>query len=168
VHHLIVLEGRSASADFDVFTGHLDWNQAYGFHQYSWVGDSRADELDRYGALAARHGVPMFAGEFGLSWLDVIHSWVTLFEEPRRNLSGWFYWSWKLAPGHTPGLVTIGATGPAWAKVKDAIGSTWAATPTREEAREGLAELFDAIRFANCSLNDEMARALVPDAPTSP
>jgi len=157
--HLIIVEGSDVARRFDGFPRRVTWNQANSVHQYAWVGDARADELAGFAEVTRAQGMPMFVGEFGLNSLEMFRSWVALFDDPAHEVAGYTFWSWKLAPGHVPGLAEFAMT-PAWKRVVDWIATPLAARPTRAEALAGLDEFLAAARLDACTVNEQVADAL--------
>ena len=61
-YHLIVVEGGRFSSDFRMFAGPVSGNQMYGFHMYTWFGDTRAQVFANLRAVTQSHRVPLWAG----------------------------------------------------------------------------------------------------------
>ncbi|WP_309890641.1 cellulase family glycosylhydrolase [Archangium sp.] len=159
-HHLIILEGTSASSDFSMFTRPVTFNQAYSFHMYTWFGDPRREELAKYRALSERHGVPMWNGEFGENSLEMLRSTAEMYVDPANALAGFSFWTWKKVPNNSAHLVGVTADIPQWTKLIKWVESDWNARPTVEEARAGMDQFFEAARLENCDVNAELVSAL--------
>jgi endoglucanase len=154
--HLIVLEGTDFASNFTMFEGPLDPNQAFSFHMYTWFRDNREVELAQYQAVAERHSVPMWNGEFGENEYERLESTVALFEDPQYNLAGWAFWPWKKVPNRYPYLRGIQTT-EAWDKVIQWVAFPYWPNekPSAEETRQGMDEFITAVRLEN---TDEDAR----------
>lgn len=161
VNHLVIVEGSSFATDFSLFSAPVTFNQAYSFHQYVWVGDSRQEELDRYRAISEAHRIPMWNGEFGVNSVELIRSSRALYVDPANGLSGFGFWTWKETPQDQPGLAVMDAPLPRWQRVFGWVtGAPWTARPSVEEARAGLNEFLDAAALEHCTVNPEMVDAL--------
>jgi hypothetical protein len=86
---------------------------------------------------------------------------VQMFESPENGFCGWSFWTWKRAPGHFPGLVTIKLPSD-WRAVIDWTGAWSGRKPNREQAVTGLGDFSKAVRFENCELDQQMLDALQP------
>lgn len=160
--HLLIVEGTAAASDFSAFTRPISDNQAYSFHLYTFFGDWRRDELGRHAAISEAHGIPLWAGEYGLMSLELNGSTAALCSSDEFGVSGSAFWTWKMTPGGTPGLAELTAEMPAFRKLAKWLESGWNPRPTADEARAGMDELLEASRLANCTVNAELAAALVP------
>jgi len=160
-NHLVIVEGASFASDFSMFTSPVTFNQAYSFHQYVWLGDSRQEELDRYRAVSEAHGIPMWNGEFGVNSVESIASSRALYRAPENGLVGFGFWTWKETPQDQPFLAGITAPLPRWKKVVAFLGGPpWATQPSPEEARQGLEEFLGAVPLERCEVNQAMVEAL--------
>ena len=161
--HLIVVEGTSFSSKFEWFPQRLRDNVAYSFHQYTPGINTRQPDLDRHKRVVAEHGVPMFAGEFGEDSVEMVAGAVADYESAANKQSGWIFWSWKKVLNNTPALIEIDDDMPHWQLLMDWINhGWWFPEPTPDETLTAFDEFIEAIKLDNCTLNNEMAKALQP------
>ena len=160
-NHLIIVEGAGYARDFSIFAGPLTHNQAYSFHMYTWFGDNRKDELEKYREVSSRHNLPMWNGEFGENSYERLESTVALFQDPAYGLAGWAFWTWKKAPNRYPYLLGIRTTDRWDAVMRWIEQPNWPnPQPTQAEALQGMDDFLAAIRFENNVENPEMIALL--------
>ncbi len=162
--HLIVVEGAGFATDFAPFSRRLTTNQAYSFHQYSWVGDSRRDEVARYADLARAHDVPMWNGEFGENSAESHDSTVDIYRDDEFDLVGHCFWTWKKTPSGTAALVAIDDDLVRWHAVLDWAGGGWVPRPAADETRAGFTQLLEAADFERCAVDEELGASLARGA----
>jgi endoglucanase len=161
--HMIIIEGGKLASDLSLFSRPLCDNQVYSFHTYETIRDNRAEKLAEFKSVSLAQNVPLWVGEFGANSYEKIASTRQMFDDPANGISGWTYWPWKMAPGKYPGLVMIHET-ENWSKV---IG--WTALllprpllkPRPEQALAGMREFAEAVKFQNCSVDEQMKAALL-------
>ena len=160
-NHMVILEGASFARDFSMFQGPLDSNQAYSFHLYNWFGDDRQKWLDKIGAIARRHGVPLWCGEWGENTYAMVKSTREMFERPESSVyGGWCYWVWKRAPTSYPPLIGI-APGAKWKELCAWLNHPlFHRKPSPADALAGMKEFIDSVDLDACSENKEMMRIL--------
>jgi len=160
-YHLIVVEGGRFSSDFSMFPGPVSGNQMYGFHMYTWFGDNRLQAFANLRAVAESQGVPMWAGEFGENDYEMITTTVQMYEDPaNRVTAGWSFWTWKKVPVRNPALVAIDPP-ESWNAVIGWIGDPkHNPQPSPEQARTGMHDFLQAVRFENTSVDPLMLGAL--------
>jgi len=160
-YHLIVVEGGRFSSDFSMFPGPVSGNQMYGFHMYTWFGDNRLQAFANLRAVAESQGVPMWAGEFGENDYEMITTTVQMYEDPaNRVTAGWSFWTWKKVPVRNPALVAIDPP-ESWNAVIGWIGDPkHNPQPSPEQARTGMHDFLQAVRFENTSVDPLMLEAL--------
>jgi len=160
-NHLVIVEGGKFSSDFSMFSGPISGNEAYGFHIYTWFGDNRAKVFAGLRELTEQQKIPLWAGEFGENNYSMIGSTVQMFEDPANQINGgWSFWTWKKVPGRHPALDAIDP--PAdWTALM-----SWVSSPKRypqpspDQARAGMQDFIQAIRFENTHLDPQMLQAL--------
>jgi hypothetical protein len=160
-YHMLIIEGTSFSGKFSMFSGPLSQNQAYGFHMYSWMGDNRQKKLDEYREISRAQGVPLWAGEFGDNTYEMIASTLAMYEDPANAVAGgWSFWTWKKVSGKWPAMV--GITVPArWQAIFDWINDPKKnPEPSAADARRGMDEFIEAVRYENTRVDPLMLEAL--------
>jgi endoglucanase len=159
-NHLVFIEGGDFATDFSMFTGALDPNSAYSFHQYLWgtrdpVGDTTATK-----AIAARHDLPLWMGEFGQDTLANVARQVDRWNGDPA-IGGWAVWTWKGAPGigGAPALrgVDLGAE---WTKVVTWLANPSRPRPTAAEAETGMQRYVEQVKLANTSAEESLISTL--------
>lgn len=157
--HMIFIEGAKFASDFSMFAHPPCTNMVYAFHIYNWFGDDRKKKLDAYEAIAQRQNIPFWGGEFGQNSYAMIQSTVEMFEA-RPTVCGWGFWSWKQAPGHYPGLVTIKMP-LAWESVINWVTHPlFHRQPTEQAARYGMDVFLKAVKLPACDEDPAMKKAL--------
>jgi hypothetical protein len=129
---------------------------------YTWFGDDRQKWLEAFRAVARKHNVPLWCGEFGENSYEMMQSTVALYEDPRNLVSGYAFWTWKKAPTSHPGLMVI-AQPPPWRDLIRWLAKRWfARQPTPEEASAAIREFLDATACDRTRENRQMREALQP------
>lgn len=165
-NHMILVEGAAFATDFSIFTGPLDANQAYSFHQYTTVlNEDRQAQLNTYGSIALAHNLPLWNGEFGVNTYSVMDSTVAMYEDPLNGVDGQSFWTWKRVPGSINNFPTLRQVlKPAsWQPVLDWLDQAWFANPTADQIRQGLADFLVQLRLENTSEDASMVAALQPN-----
>lgn len=160
--HMIVLEGDNYAHDFSMLAPPPDKNVLYQFHEYA-LGNAdwrkpKQEGLAPFLKLREETGMPLWLGEFGENDLTWQQSVVSLLQ---ANDIGWAVWPWKrVAIGNHPVIETI--TPPeSWQKLGKYAARGWfAAKPSAEEARKGMADMLRAIRTENCAHDAEIEKVL--------
>ncbi len=168
-YHMLIIEGTAFSGKFSMFSGPLSRNQVYGFHMYSWLGDNRQKKLDEYREISRIHGVPLWAGEFGDNTYEMIASTVAMYEDPANAVAGgWSFWTWKKVPGKWPALAAV-TVPPGWQAIFDWINDPKKnPQPSAADARTGMDEFIDAVRWENSRIDPLMLQALTAGWQPSP
>ncbi len=144
--HLVILEGSGFATDFSMFTEPLDPNAAYSFHLYSWLGDRRRADLDRYARIARAQGVPFWCGEFGQNTYAMVAGTLERFTARPGWLAGWAMWTWKQAPGKYPALNAIHPPA-AFLKLMSHLVDGDGRTPEAAGAERALGGFLDAAAY---------------------
>jgi hypothetical protein len=154
---MILVQGEDPRRAAAAYAGPLTTNQAYTFHVYTFLFDDRPKLLASWAALARKHNVPLWVGEFGEDKADALRSTVALLDDPAHLVTGWCFWTWKKVPNKYPHLVAfkIPAT---WEAVMSwlAGGVVRAQAVARggDRGREGL-PLGRRVRPVRAGLSDE-------------
>lgn len=157
--HMIILEGSRFASDFSMFSGPLCDNQIYSFHMYTWFGDNRAKELERYRLVASQQQVPFWVGEFGENTYDMIQTTTAMFDND-GSIVGWAYWPWKRAPTRYPGLEIIDVP-KEWRSVMNwIVHPFFNHRPSRDETLRGMDEFLRAASITNTTFDARMAGIL--------
>jgi len=162
-YHMVILEGDKYARDFSALAPPPDANLMYEFHEYAifnraWNAPNQK-ALDEFLQLRAATRIPLFLGEFGEGSQDWQRQMVGLM---KANRIGWAVWPWKrieLGNGH-PVIETI-AMPDLWNKLSRYItGAPFAPKPVPAEARQGMSEMLEAVRTANCKEDAGLAGIL--------
>lgn len=159
--HLVILEGGDSARDFSMFTERLDENQMYSFHMYTWFGKAHESQrlATEYTAIASRHDVPLWCGEFGEDQPAEIDRLVTLYNN-EQSVSGWAFWTWKKVPNRSPALVTV-MPPENWRRLMSWIAHPLLnRKPSKSETQAAMSEFLKAVRMENASLNLQMTKVL--------
>lgn len=168
-NHMILLEGDKYATDFSMFSGPIDGNEAYSFHQYTWYNEDRQDQINRYSGIATAHGLPLWNGEFGVNDYPLIDSTVAMYEDHANTVAGEAYWTWKRVLGGAPGTPMDSAglrivTRPStWNTVLRWLDREPSFDPGAADIRQALADFLVQLRFENTSEDSAMAAALQPN-----
>lgn len=159
--HLLIVEGADFARDFRSFACPIDPNIAYSFHIYTFFGQDARAPLATWSKLPTTQSVPLFCGEFGENRPEVIASTVSLFEEPRYEVTaGWSFWTWKRAKDSFPALNEIVLPASWKAVMAWTQHPLLAARPTPDEAKRAMAEFLDACAPSALVVGEAMAAAL--------
>lgn len=170
-NHLVIVEGADFAKDFSMFTGPLDANQAYSFHQYTWFGDNRRAELAGWTDVARRHDLPLWNGESGENTYGMLASTYDMYNADAM-VSGWSFWTWKKVSSSSsyPHLTGLAPTAN-WSKLVKWMGDTfWNTRPTSAEAEAAMTEFLANARWASTSrdpMTVDALRTTLPPAPIS-
>jgi hypothetical protein len=160
--HLMILEGGNFAGKFDFFTGLLDSNMVFSFHQYTWFGENPEKRVAVYRELAERFDVPLWCGEFGENTYEIVKNTIAIYERPENHISGWAYWTWKKAPNRFNNLCGVPKTENWDALVKWIHHPAAHKKPSNEEALKAISEFLRNIRFQNNVMDTTMMGILKP------
>jgi hypothetical protein len=155
--HAIFLEGGDFTRDLSMFERAPAANVVYSFHIYNWIGDDRDKRLTDWHALAKRHNVPLWNGEFGENKLSMIQSTIAMFDDSKYQVAGYCFWTWKKAPNWTTSLSTFQSPA-SWQKVMK-----WLThpiddfRPTRDAALAGMRDFLTAVDASRCTVDQRTA-----------
>lgn len=150
-NHIILLGGAQWNSNFEPFS---DWSFddriMYTCHRYG--GDPTPEAIRSFIDFRDRTGLPMYMGELGHN----TDEWQRRFcETMAANGIGWTFWPYKKIDSSC----MVGYTAPEnWDRIQafaEAPRGTFAeirdARPDIETVRKALADLLEAVKFANCT-----------------
>lgn len=150
-NHIILLGGAQWNSNFEPFS---DWSFddriMYTCHRYG--GDPTPEAIRSFIDFRDKTGLPMYMGELGHN----TDEWQRRFcETMAANGIGWTFWPYKKIDSSC----MVGYTAPEnWDRIQafaEAPRGTFAeirdARPDIETARKALADLLEAVKFANCT-----------------
>jgi len=160
--HMLIIQGADFSRDLSIFSRPLDRNQAYSFHLYTWFLDDRRKLLDAFRAVAGKHNVPLWNGEFGENKLDMLQSTVAMLEDPRNRVCGYCFWTWKKVPNKYPALLSFDPSDKWKTLISWASGSWFTRKPSPQAAAAAAREFLAAVEYDQNAENSELRDILVP------
>lgn len=152
--HNISLEGVNYGNDWSVFPEPFDRNVSYQFHKY-W-SDTSSDAVNDYVELSKKHNVPVWVGETGENFKEWYWSSIQMLE---AKGFGWSFWPWKKIGGSILRVVPP----KGWEKISEYTKTGKA--PEKEEMRQILAAMLEAIRFENCPTNADVLQSVLRQIP---
>jgi endoglucanase len=194
-HHIIFLEGNMFGSRFDGLELPDDANVVWSFHDYGaaqigpgrypglyrgrWIdADAMAEAIhDLPGPrFAARHGVPLWVGEFGAAFagpedehddrLRALDDQIAVFDR-----AGWSWTVWTLKDVGAMGLLTIDADSPYGRLIAGTAGAkaacrtdTWAAWEPPGPVSAALSELAQAMSEVGIAPLDQLTDQLAARA----
>jgi len=160
--HLMVVEGGKFASKFQFFTGLLDSNIVFSFHQYDWFGENPEKRVAVYKTLAEKFDAPLWCGEFGENKYEIVKKTVAIYERPENHISGWAYWTWKKVPNRFPALCGIKKTDSWSMLVKWMHHPAFHKRPTNEQATAAVNDFLKNCRFQNNVMDTTMMAILKP------
>jgi aryl-phospho-beta-D-glucosidase BglC (GH1 family) len=159
-NHIVFLGGARWNTDFKVFSAPFDKKLAYTFHKY-WM-DVNQSAIQEYVDFRDKYNVPVWMGESGENTDEWISAFRTLLES---NNIGWCFWPYKKleatscvasikAPADWEAIVTF-ADNP-----RTTFEDVRKSRPPREKIRKALGDYLQAIKFANCRINQGYVKAM--------
>lgn len=159
-NHVVFLGGAQWNTNFKVFGPPFDQRVAYTFHKY-WM-EVKQEAVQEYVDFRERHKVPVWMGESG----ENTDEWIASFRELlERNRIGWSFWPYKkLDATSCVASVAKPADWDAIVAFADHPRTTFEDVrknrPTRAVAERALADYLEAVKFANCQINEGYLKAL--------
>lgn len=158
-HHIILLGGAQWNTEFEPLGAPFAPNLAFTFHLY-WDAPVRAS-IERYLALREKYNVPLWLGESGENSDEWVAKFRTLLEE--ENI-GWCFWPFKKIDA-TNGVISIQSPKNwpeviAYADAPRGREGEEPKLPPLATSRKALADLIQAIRIENCTVNRGYVKAL--------
>jgi endoglucanase len=159
-NHIIFLGGARWNTNFTVFGAPFDKKLAYTFHKY-WM-DVNQSAVQEYVDFRDKHNVPVWMGESGENTDEWISSFRMLLE---RNNIGWCFWPYKKLDA-TSSVASINrpADWDAIIAFADHPRTTYEDVrknrPPIRKSRKALRDYLQAIKFANCRINEGYLKAL--------
>ncbi|HXB12583.1 MAG TPA: cellulase family glycosylhydrolase [Bacteroidia bacterium] len=160
--HLMVVEGGNFANRFGFFTGLLDSNMVFSFHQYTWFGENPEKAVAVYKDLSERFNVPLWCGEFGENRYEIVRNTVAIYERPENHIAGWAYWTWKKVPNYFNDLCGVIKTEGWDALVKWIHHPATRKKPSTEQATKAISEFLKNIKFQNNIMDPTMMGILKP------
>ena len=160
VNHIIFLGGARWNTNFTVFGPPFDKKLAYTFHKY-WM-DVNQSAIEEYVDFREKYNVPVWMGESGENTDEWIASFRKLLE---TNNIGWCFWPYKKLDA-TSCLASINrpAEWDAIIAFADHPRTTFEEVrknrPRAEKVRKALSDYLEAVKFANCRVNQGYLNAL--------
>ncbi|HJQ34896.1 MAG TPA: cellulase family glycosylhydrolase [Pyrinomonadaceae bacterium] len=159
-NHVIFLGGAQWDTNFKVFGPPFDDKLAYTFHKY-WF-EVKQEAVQEYVDFSTKYDVPIWMGESGENTDEWITSFRGLLE---RNQIGWCFWPYKKLDA-TSCAVSINkpADWDAVAAFADNPRTTFEDVrknrPPRDKVARALAAYLEAVKLANCKVNEGYLKAL--------
>ena len=159
-NHVVFLGGARWNTNFTVFGPPFDKKLAYTFHKY-WM-DVNQSAIQEYVDFREKYGVPIWMGESGENTDEWIASFRKLLE---TNNIGWCFWPYKKLDA-TSCLASINrpADWDAIIAFADHTRTTFEEVrktrPPTEKIRKALSDYLEAIKFANCRVNQGYLNAM--------
>jgi endoglucanase len=152
-NHIIFIEGNCWGNNHNGLTPPWDDNLVYSFHKYWSTNDQASIQF----ALNIRnnHNVPIWCGEAGENSNHWFAEAVKLLEE---NNIGWAWWTWKKF-GSESGIANIHP--PSGYETLKTYWQHGGPKPTQEFATGVMMELAERLKLENCSINYDVADALL-------
>lgn len=152
-NHIVFIEGNCWANNFNGLEelASYDSNIAYSFHKY-WNFNS--DDTIRWLLnLRTQTNIPLFLGETG----ENSNSWLTdMVKLMEKHHIGWATWAYKQIDIDDPFTILS----DKWKKISDYDPKKGTNKPTSQQAREGMNELLNNIKTANCKFNPGVVYAL--------
>ena len=158
---IVIVGGSRWNTDFSVFSTPFDPQLVYAFHRYFMP--LVPGLMNDYVEFSQKHHVPVWLGETGENTME----WITGIREQSEAAGiGWNFWTYKRISADGRCIVSIREP-EGWDKIVDyakAPRSTFDAIrkhrPPFAVAKAALRGYLDAIRVANCQVNDPYMKAL--------
>lgn len=154
-NHILFIEGNWFANDHSGLWPFKDDNIALSFHRY-WC-DNSVESIQPYLDLRDQYHVPLYMGESGENSIMWYHAARSLLEE--HNI-GWAWWTWKKLRSDS-GVYSISP--PEGYDILRRYWITDKNKPDTDYSFSVLMELTDAVRLQNCTLNNAVIRALIPE-----
>ena len=159
-NHIVFLGGARWNTNFKVFGAPFDKKLAYTFHKY-WM-DVNQSAIQEYVDFRTKYNVPVWMGESGENTDEWIASFRTLLE---NNNIGWCFWPYKKLDA-TSSVASINRPSDwdAIVAFADHPRTTFEEVrknrPPIEKSRKALRDYLQAIKFANCRINQGYLKAM--------
>jgi type 1 glutamine amidotransferase len=154
-NHLLIIEGNGWGNNYNGFPGPWEDDLVFSFHKY-W-NPNTPESIARFLALRERFHLPLWLGESGENNNQWFRECVALVE---TNHIGWAWWPYKKATSESSVLTIPRPEG--FKKIVD-YWNQGGERPLRESAAKALFELAENAKAANCKVNTNVMRALIPD-----
>lgn len=154
-NHILFIEGNWFANDHSGLWPFEDDNVALSFHRY-WC-DNSVESIQPFLDLREQYKVPLYMGESGENSIMWYHAARTLLED--HNI-GWAWWTWKKFRSDS-GVYSVSP--PAGYDDLRRYWKTGENKPDTEFAYTVLMELTNAVRLENCTVNNTVIRALIPE-----
>ena len=151
-NHIIFIEGNWYATTFDGLTPPWDDNMVYSFHKY-W-NQTDQGTINYLVGIRSTHNRPLWLGETGENSNDWFRECVELMDQ---NNIGWAWWPHKKIDN---------ISGPLSAPKVDGyqdLLNYWGGSggqPSEEEAYNVLTNQFNALKFENCKLQQNVHKSL--------